>query len=353
MRSERFSASLYWVFVLLFVSATLSGAGLVFQKKVSAAEMGYRSLQMSDSEPGKTGVTYNISFQITTPSTLGSIEFEFCSNSTFPSDVCDVPTGMDLSSAGFNQEAGISGFTISSQTSNEIIITRPPAPITAVNANVIFTNITNPANEGSYYLRVMTYPTTDASGQYTDNGGMAIAINSPINIRTKVPPYLLFCTGNTISGIDCTTASGDFVELGQLLSTRASSGQSQMVVATNAQNGYSITATGNTLTSGNNTIPPLPVDTPSQVGVSQFGINLRANSNPSVGADPFGPGGGMPTADYDQSNLYHYANGDVVATNGTVEAGRKFTVSYLTNISKSQPAGIYASTFTYVAMGNF
>lgn len=353
MRQKLHSARPHLLIVLILAASLTGVTGFVFSSRASAAELQSRSLEMSDSEPGKTGVTYSISFQLATAGTLGSVEFEFCSNSTFPSDVCVAPSGMDASNAVFAMESGISGFTIRSEDANDIIISRPASPTLTVSANVLFNNITNPTSTGSYYLRVLTYPTSDASGAYTDNGGMAFAINLPVSIQAHVPPYLLFCTGNTISGTDCSTATGDFIELGQLLATRTSTGQSQMVVATNAQNGYSITATGNTLTSGNNTIAPLSVDSPAQTGVSQFGINLRANTAPSVGNDPSGPGGGTPTTNYDQPNLYHYANGDVIATNGSVEGGRKYTVSYVTDISKSQPAGIYASTFTYVAMCNF
>ena len=335
------------------MASLLDGVGPFLLTQAYAAEMGARSLELSDTTAGANAVTYNMSFQLTTPGTLGSVEFEFCSNSTLPADPCTAPVGMNASNAVFTQESGISGFTISSATANNILISRPPSAIGAVAATATFDNITNPTNAGSYYLRVLTYPTQDGSGPFTDNGGMAVAVTSPINVQVQVPPYLYFCTGNTISGIDCTTATGDFIELGQLLPTQTSSGESQMVVATNAKNGYSITVTGSTLTSGNNTIPPLTIDTPSQVGVSQFGINLRANSGPSVGADPTGPGGGLPTVNYNQPNLYHYSNGDIVAINNSVEDGRKYTVSYVTNISKSQAAGIYASTFTYVATGNF
>jgi hypothetical protein len=126
-----------------------------------------------------------------------------------------------------------------------------------------------------------------------------------------------------------------------------------MVIATNGQNGYNISVNGSTLTSGNNTIPPLISGATSQIGVSQFGINLRVNSNPNVGVDPSGPGIGSPTASYDQPNNFRYNNGDIVATAGGVTDYRKFTVSYIVNISKQQPAGIYASTFTYVALSNF
>lgn len=342
-----------WAACLVVTSLFTCGGTLLFLQYASADELGNRTLQLSNSYAGNKGATYNTSFQIATQGTLGSIEFEFCSNSTFPTDVCDPPTGMDASGAVFSSESGISGFTIRSETANDVVISRPPAPTLPVTANVLLDNITNPMNDGSYYLRVLTYASNDASGPTTDTGGMAFAINPAVGVKVQVPPYLLFCTGNTISGTDCTTASGNFIELGQLLTTKTSSGQSQMVVATNAQTGYNISATGTTLTSGNNTIPSLATSTPSQVGVSQFGINLRANTKPSIGADPTGSGTGQPTPNYDQSNLYRYNNGEVVASNNTVEDGRKYTVSYITNISNAQPPGIYASTFTYVALGNF
>jgi hypothetical protein len=339
------------VFVIFF--AFSSSVGSVLPTKASAAELNYRTLQLSSSLAGDSNVTYNISFSIVTTGTLGSIEFEFCSNSTFPSDVCVAPAGMDASNTVFTQESGISGFTILSKTANEVVISRPPTPTLPVNANVLFNGITNSTAIGPCYLRVLTFPTSDASGSYVDSGGMAFSITNPLNVNATVPPYLLFCTGNTISGNDCSTASGDFIDLGPLTTGHTSSGQSQMLIATNAKSGYSIYATGNTLTSGNNTIPALSVDSPAQTGVSQFGINLTANTSPSVGQNPNGPGAGTPTVNYDQPNQFRFVNDDVVATTNGADTYKMFTVSYMVNISKAQPAGIYAGTFTYVALGNF
>ena len=341
--------------LLVFITASLlPGAKPFYAQKVEAAQLGSRTLQLSNSLAGSTNVTYHVSIQLTTVQTLGSIQFEFCSNSTIPSDPCTVPNGFDASNVNFSQETGVGGFVVSNNsTANDIIITRPPAPTLAVVATFQFDNITNPGDVGSYYLRVLTYPTNDATGPYTDNGGMAFAINPAVSVSVKVPPYLLFCTGNTITGTDCSTANGDFLDLGALTTTHTGNGHSQMVIATNAQNGYSISVNGGTLTSGNNTIPPLTSGATSQTGVSQFGINLRANSNPSVGEDPSGPGIGAPTANYNQPNIYTYNNGDMVATAPGVTDYRKYTVSYIVNISKQQPAGIYASTFTYVALSNF
>jgi hypothetical protein len=339
---------------VLAIVLSFAGVRPFTQSQVSAAQLGTRFLELGDSAEGASGVTYDVSFKISTAGTLGSIEIEFCSNSTFPSDPCTAPIGLDASGVVFSQETGVGGFSVSpASTQNDIILTRPPSPTSAVTATLRFDNIANPTNAGSYYVRVLTYPTNDATGSPTDTGGMAFAINSAVNVSVEVPPYLLFCTGNTITGSDCSNSSGDFIDLGGLSSNRTSSGQSQMGIATNGKNGYSISVTGTTLTSGNNTIPALTADSAPRTGVSQFGINLRKNANPSVGANPTGGGTGAPTANYDQPNLYKYGDGDVVATNASVEEYRQYTVSYVVDISKSQPAGIYASTFTYVAFANF
>lgn len=341
------------VLIGLIMVPLINGAGPFFLPRVAAAELQSRTLQLSDSLAGNKGVTYNAAFQIATSGNLGSIEFEFCSNSTFPSDICIAPNGMDASGAVFSQESGISGFSLYSRSANDIIIARPPAPTLQVSAKVQFDNITNPTNNGSYYLRVLTYPTNDGSGAPTDTGGMAFAIANAVNVSATVPPYLLFCTGNSIAGTDCSSASGNFIELGALSAGRTSSGQSQMLASTNAKNGYSLYVTGNTLTSGNNTIPALTVDSPSQAGVSQFGINLRANSIPTVGANTTGAGLGAPTINYDQPNQFRFLDNDVIASSSTADDYRKYTVSYIVNISKAQPPGVYAGTFTYVALGNF
>lgn len=338
----------------LLVIVLLGGAGPILTQKALAATLTSRSLEMSSSLAGAAGVTYKASFTIATAGTLGSIQVEFCSNSTFPDESCTAPAGLDASNAALVSETGVSGFSLSpNSTANNLILTRPPAFNGAVAASFRFDNITNPTNKGSYYARLLTYPTNDASGPYTDFGGLAFALNPLVNVSVQVPPYLTFCTGNTITGTDCSTAAGDYIDLGEFTPTHTSSGSSQFVVATNAQNGYNVSMSGTTLESGNNVIPAMPITRGPQPGVSQFGINLRANTNPLVGANPSGPGVGTPTTNYNQSNVYQYSDGNVISGSSAADRLRKYTVSYIVDVRSGQPAGIYVSTFTYTALGNF
>jgi hypothetical protein len=324
-----------------------------FVGKVSGAYLGAHAVKMSDARPGSQNVTYDISFEIATPGTLGSVALQFCSNGTLPEDPCTTPAGFDASGATIVSQSGTTNFTIDSATDNTIILTHTPVAVGTGMITVELDNIANPSNAGSFFAKVLTYASADASGPYTDNGGMALVIGEALNINTEVPPYLTFCLGTSIPTNDCSTAQGDYVNVGDMGPTYTSRGQTQLLTATNASDGYSISVLGGTMTSGNNEIPVILPGGMSVAGVSQFGINLRSNTNPLVGQNPSGPGSGMPTTAYNVPNHYKYESGDVIATSVAADDYRKYTVSYVINVSANQPPGVYVSTFTYVCLANF
>lgn len=82
-------------------------------------------------------------------------------------------------------------------------------------------------------------------------------------------------------------------------------------------------------------------------------MNLRANLSPAIGQDPVGPGSGVPAANYNQPNKFSFNPNDLIASSPFAEDYRRYTVSYVADISGAQPSGIYVSTLTYVAVGNF
>lgn len=340
-------------FVLVLISL-LAVAGSFFAPQAVAAELQNRSLQLSNSSAGAANVAYQVGFTIATAGALGSIDVLFCSNSPLFDDPCMAPSGFDASSATLTSQTGAAGFSVApSSTANEVILTRPSTVAAAVPASYTFTDVTNGSAAGSYYARISTFASSDASGAATDSGGLAFALNAAIDVQAYVPPFLLFCSGNTISAFDCGTAAGDFIDLGDFSADKTSSGTTQLVVATNGQSGYDITANGTTLESGNNEIPELDQPAAAQPGAGQFGINLRANTNPAVGASPAGPGSGGPVNGYDTPNQFKYHSGDSIAASPHADDYRKYTISYIVNIAHGQPVGVYASTFTYVATANF
>jgi hypothetical protein len=126
-----------------------------------------------------------------------------------------------------------------------------------------------------------------------------------------------------------------------------------MQAMTNAANGYNITVNGTTLASGANTIPALAAQTGSAAGTSQFGLNLRANTTPAVGANPTGGGSGNYSGTYGTANQYRFNSGDIVAQAAVPTNANTFTASYIVNIGGAQAAGVYTATMTYICTASF
>ena len=166
-----------------------------------------------------------------------------------------------------------------------------------------------------------------------------------------MPPYLTFCTGNIVSS-DCSNVVGNYLDFGELSTQTTRTATSQFAVATNDVTGYIATISGLTLTSGNNVIDAMTAPSISVPGSSQFGLNLRANSSPLIGSDKTGVGTGNPASDFNNPNNYILKNG-VIASSSLSTDFNVFTVSYIANVSPSQPPGVYISTLTFIATVSF
>lgn len=340
--------------LILGTLALLSGVGPFGIQQAAAAPLQERTLMLSDNRPGQIS-RYTLSMRLLTSTTMGSLRMYICSDYALLYYPCTPPTGFDLSNATIIGQTGVSGFFIdSSTTSNELLLTRTPSAVAGGTLVTIeLGNVQNQANAGSAFGRYHTYQSGDGTGPATDEGGLAFQLLGGFSVATEVPPYLTMCVAIQTSQNDCSFAEGDFLQLGEFSTNRASIGQSQVTIATNAKDGYTVRVQGGTMASGNNELPPLLSRSPSAPGTSQFGINLRSNSDPGGGADPSGPGSGAPTADYGQQNRFKYRSGDVVARNSTADDYRRYTISYLVNIAQTQPAGVYSSSFSYIGLGNF
>lgn len=314
--------------------------------------LGLRSVAIANAIPG-ANTQYSIDFNILSNETLGSVELQFCSNSPLVEVSCVAPTGMNVSSAVLSSQTTGAGFSLSSSNDYTLVLSRPPVVFNAGTLSFNISNIINPTSVGTFYARIQTFANSTPGGTPMDQGGAAMAINNGYSISVTVPPYLLFCVGISIANYNCNQSSGDFINFGYLSPNLTSSAQSQMLIATNAKNGYTIQLSGSTMTSGNNILPPAYPYSSSVPGTSQFGLNLTANTAPSVGSNVQGPGSGDPTPYYSQSNNYRFSDGDVIASSNTVSNYRKYTVSYIINIGKYQQPGVYTTTLTYVSMANF
>lgn len=352
------------------------------------------------SAPG-VAVNHLFTFTVPTGGNVGSVKFEYC---TTAADVgaatCVAPTAMNAATAALTSGTGIDGMTIDSASANVVILTRGNTNNVAPNTIVTYqlSNVTNPqakkadtvTNEPNYtfYVRISTYASLNASGTPIDKGTVTASTADPIILSGTMPESLIFCTGETVpfkidtapdpdvptTIPDCANATPGVINFNQLFDpTTTASATSQMAASTNAGYGYVITVNGATLMSGvTNQINPMTSSAFPIAGVSQFGLNLKANDATYLGTATGGEVSPLPAESdathtyrgqaingYDVVNNFKFVSGDAVANshNGYTEGapgataatdGQIYTVTYIANVPGSQPAGDYSTTLTYI-----
>lgn len=321
-------------------------------------------------------------FEFTVPSTstaIGSIKFEYCTTAANSPSVpaCITPTGLTTTAATLGAEgANATGFTIVNSTNGAPYLTRTAANPSGGALSYRLDNITNPSTEGTFFVRISTYTSTNTTGSPTDTGTVTASTAEQIILSGTMPESLVFCTGETISVTasvpDCSTATSGVIGFNQLFSpTDTAIAKSQMAASTNAGFGYAITVNGATLTSGSNTITANASPVASLKGNSQFGLNLRANTNaaatgfPGASADiAVASNGtnynGRPLPNYDTADTFTFVPGAVIAdsnysagANPIASDSQIYTTSYIVNVPGSQAAGTYTTTLTYICTPTF
>ncbi len=363
--------------VLALVAASLVQA--ISFNPVGASQITDRSLKLiqgadADNGGSRAGgvVNHEFTFTLPTAGSVGSIKFDYC---TLASGTCVLPTGLVTTSATLGDEStsAVQGFSMVNTTNGAPYLTRTASAISANDIAVLrLDSITNPTTVNqTFFVRISTFASVDTTGGATDTGTVTASTAEPIILSGTMPESLVFCTGETISKTalvpDCATATAGAISFNQLFSpTDTATATSQMAASTNAGFGYAITVNGPSLTSGANTVTPMATSTAGVKGLSQFGLNLKANttatSTVAVGAevDPISNATnykGQSVVDYDAADTFKFVSGDVVADSSNGGAGgtdaQIFTASYIVNVPGSQPAGTYTTTLTYICTPKF
>lgn len=358
----------------VFVVASVTSA--LQPQDTHAAQITARKLTLvagttdGGSKPG--GVVHHL-YNFTVPggaATIGSIQFQYC---TTASGTCTMPTGLVTTAATLSSQTGATGFTMVNATNGAPYITRSVAAIPASTpVSYQLNTITNPtATNTTFFVRISTFTSTNATTGSTDTGTVAASTATQIVLTGTMPESLIFCTGaqvlTTLGIPDCATATAGAVSFNQLFSpTDTATATSQMAASTNAVSGYVITVNGPTLTSGSNTIAAMSAAGPIVRGTSQFGMNLKLNttatSTVAVGAEVAAAANGtdlrgQAIVGYNTVDNFKFVTGDSVANSANGGAGptnsQIFTASYIVNVAGNQASGTYTSTITYICTATF
>lgn len=202
------------------------------------------------------------------------------------------------------------------------------------------TQITNPASANSYSI--------DIAGLFGDSGSATVNIitDDSVDIAATVAQSLTFSISDTAIGFGALSSGGARFATGDATGSGSEVGAHDLVVGTNATNGYSLTATGTTLTAaGGATITAIGgTAAASSVGSEQFGMRFNASG-----------GSGTVSAPYASANFAFdtAAFPDQIASATGASSNTTYSARYIANIAANTDAGSYSATVTYVATANF
>lgn len=313
-----------------------------FSQTASAAQITGRSVTIGSSV-ASASTTYTFNFTVPSATVIRSASFTAC---TTASGTCTTPSGFSVASSTLPSQptnlGDAAGWTVSTSTAGSLRLSKSGNVAAPTGSQTVtFGAVVNPsATNSTFFFRMTTY--SDASWTTPiDTGTVATSTAGQITVTATVDEALTF------------TLAAATVALGTLTTSSTGSGTSAMTVSTNGATGYSVTVNGTTLTSGSNTITALTSPTASSQNTRQFGLNLMANTTPSVGTAVSGTGSGAPATGYNTANSYKFVTGETVASASGPTNSNVFTVSYIANVDGSTAAGSYSTLLTYIATANF
>lgn len=317
-----FKKALYFTLILAIL-----GVFLIPQVSLAAALTSMKDTQTRL----KKSITANHTIVFTTPTGIAvgnTVTLTFQSGY----NIASVVTGdVTLQGAAVTSAVPVGQVLTITAAAGNVVAAAGTATI-AINNN----HITNPGTAGSYTLAI--------AGTFGDTGTLAIATadEDQVSITATVNPYITF------------NVTQPTVSLGVLDVAAVKYATATMTASTNASGGYIITVSGGSLTNGSHTITAIGgTAAASSVGTEQFGLNLKANTTPSVGANPSG-GTGAAVGQYAIANSFAFLTGDTVANSaGAPSTTTTFTMSYIANIANSTNVGSYTATHTYICTGTF
>lgn len=165
--------------------------------------------------------------------------------------------------------------------------------------------------------------------------------------NTDRVPFLEFIVNNTN------------LDVGVITSSATKTANATFSVKTYLASGYVVKQTSPGPTNGSYTLAGMTTPAASAPGTEQFGINLRANTNPlTFGANPSQSpdvtfSHGQVSADYNTPNQYKYVQDDTIAYSDQSSGQTNYTISYIFNVSNLTAGGTYTLRHVLVATATF
>lgn len=141
--------------------------------------------------------------------------------------------------------------------------------------------------------------------------------------------------------------------LGVLTTERTATKTMTVQIRNYLSGGYVLQIIGNSPKYDGHTLTTPTTPTVSTPGTEQFGMNVVANTTPSVGKNPVQvPDNngvfGEAAPGYNEANKFKYTSGDTIARSVKNSGGADYIISMIVNISSTTPSGQYSGDFSAV-----
>jgi len=317
------------------------------------------SLALSDSRPSTSSVSYTLDFDNVTTSAIKCILVKL---DTAATGLGGVPTGLTSTGAALSGTSDFiptpASWTVDAASNGTIEITYATGetPANASDRTVVLTGITNGSTVNTpYYAVVSTYNNTDCSSSAVDSGVVTFIYTAGQAVSTTVDPSLSFqidavTTSQAVNGATTNRASTTTtVPLGTVTASTNSVAAHDLVIGTNASNGYSIFArytaaltngSSDTITdhTGSNASP---TSFPAAGAAEAFGYTTNDATLGTGTADRFTSSGGNKWAAFTTSNA------EVAYSAGA--ASETTRIGYQVGILSTTEAGTYTNTVILTA----
>ncbi len=350
---NKYTSKIRKVLVLLLV-VSLTGAQIA-----SAAALSAVSDTMSSS---KISTLSSHVIKFTTPTGAGdstdTITVTFPSDFNFTSKVIGTvsfthgaSTGLESTETLAASPSVSSWGAVFSGTQNRILTLTAPtdgvgSAVVAAGDKVILTytsaNSTNGSTATSYAVGI--------AGTFGDTGTSTINLLSDdqVLVSATVAQSLTFSISDNTIGFGTLSSSAAAYATGDTLGSASEIEAHNLIVGTNASNGYTMAVNGSTLAAAASSTVTITAigasNVASSVGTEQFGLRLSATGGTGTVAVPYAASGFA----FDSA-----AFPDQIASANTSSANTTYSARYLANITANTEAGSYAATLTYTATANY
>ena len=228
---------------------------------------------------------------------------------------------------------------------NVATYTAPGVVSAGTTLTLVATGLINPSSAGN---QILTIGGTYDTGEIT----VPIITDDQIVVTAKVDQTLTFDvidasdTDNAVGFGSLTTGAIRYANDAGTGNTSIEAGGASLVqIGTNASGGYSIDVTGETLTSGTDTIDALYTAAAPTAGQEEFGITATIEA-----------GTGTLAVESDYDTTYHLPDSlatDLLASRTDPASADELGIQYVANIDAATEAGNYSTAITFTATANF